>query len=177
MSLPPGKDLLKQFPNSWYVETGSWEGASIDLAYQAGFRRVIGIELNRDKWQHCINRFAGHHRMFLKMFNEDSANYLSEAMKYITVPATIFLDAHSQLFEDEEETANPFPLMKELEQLARHPVRNHTIIIDDILILTHPHVTGWTLLDIKSAVWTINPAYKIELIANPVKNNLLIATV
>lgn len=177
MSLPPSYNLLKQHPNAWYIDVGCWDGDSIDLAYQAGFRKVIGIELDNHKYKHCIERFAGHTRMYLDMVNGDSALCLYDCIKHLNVSATIFLDAHSQLFEDEPPMDNPFPLMKEIMQLQRHHIKTHTLIIDDILILTHPQVTGWTLDNIKSWVLAVNPEYKFKLVANPVMNNLLICTV
>jgi hypothetical protein len=89
----------------------------------------------------------------------------------------IWLDAHSQLFDDEPAMENPFPLMLELDQLRKHPIKTHTIMIDDILILTHPEVTGWNKDLIENALLMVNPAYKLTYLSNPVRNNILLANV
>lgn len=174
MSMHPTKNYFKQFPNPYYVETGVWDGDSIELALQAGFTDIRGIELNKQKVEQSRYRFW---RKPVSIFEGDSAEILWDVIKEIPGQITFWLDAHTQMFEDEPEVANPWPLLKELEQIARHPVKTHTIIIDDMLILTHPKTTGWTSGQIQAYILAINPGYKFEWLANPVKNNILVAHV
>lgn len=172
----PTRNLFKEFPNPVYVETGAWLGDSIQLALDAGFGEVLSIELSRECLVKCTERFAREIiDQKVTLFHGDSAERLFTVIEDIETPITFWLDSHSQLLEDEPESPNPFPLMQELEQISRHHIKTHTIIIDDILILTHPDVTGWTKQDIEAAILAINPAYKIEYFANPVRNNILVA--
>jgi hypothetical protein len=169
-----------------FVETGSCKGDGIDLAMQADYRRIFSMDIDGANVAHCQERFGlipddenkqparnGH----ISVTCADSAIGLLKMMKYVNEPALIWLDAHSQLFDDEPVTENPFPLLKELEQLRKHPIRSHTILIDDILILTHPDVTGWNKETIENALLMINPAYKLTYLPNPVVNNILMAHV
>lgn len=176
MSLPPSYNLLTRHPNRVYLETGIFRGDSIQQAIDAGFQRIIGIELFQENVDFCLSRFHGRQEN-IQFLCGDSALHLWDVIKHITEPVTFFLDSHSQLLEDEPPIANPFPLLKELEQINYHPVRSHTIIIDDILYMTHPEVTGWSKARIENILYQINSKYTIEYVANPVKSNLLIARI
>ncbi len=177
MSLPPNKNLLKEFPNPVYLETGIYRCDSIHQAMEAGFETIIGLDNDQSAIDFCFDRFTlrqqvEHEMQFLKA---DSAVDLWKIIEPINHRITFFLDAHFQLIEGTEKGDNPFPLMKELEQIAKHPIKNHTIIIDDLLYLTHPDITGWTRREIANAILEINRNYKMNLIANPVINNMLVA--
>lgn len=182
----PYRNYFKEYKgnHSIFVETGSCKGDAIVLAAQAGYKRIISMDIDGANIAHCQDRFElipdekkpaknGH----INITCGDSATGLLKLMKYVNEPAMVWLDAHSQLFEDEPPTENPFPLMMELDQLKKHPIKTHTILIDDILILTHPDVTGWTKKDIEAKLLEINPAYKLVYLSNPVVNNILLAHV
>lgn len=182
----PLKNYFKEYKGNHniFVETGSYHGDSIVLAKQAGYKRIISMDIDGANVAQCQERFRlipddkhqaenGH----INITCCDSAIGLLKAMKFVNEPAMIWLDAHSQLFDDEPKTENPFPLLMELEQLRKHPIKTHTILIDDILILTHPKVTGWDNDVIENALLAINPAYKFTYLSNPVVNNILMAHV
>lgn len=181
MSLPPSYNLLKQYPNPVYIETGIWRGDSIALALEAGFNKVIGIDCDIECVRFCAQRFnLNKQKPFsdkIKLFTGSSLDLLYVILDPIDEPITFFLDAHAQFLEGEPEYQDPYPLLQELEEIGRHRVRSHTIIIDDILHLTHPRVTGWDRGVIEAALLKINPAYQFQYLANPVKENLLVATV
>ena len=177
MSLPPNKNLLKEFPNPVYVESGVWRGDSIQQAIDAAFQTIIGIDNDQECIDFCFDRFTlvQHLKHHINLNKGDSATDLWPLIKFIDKPITFFLDAHWQILEGTEKGKYPFPLMMELGQIAKHPIKKHTIIIDDILYLTHPDITGWTLSDIIRQIQYINPDYQTKLIANPVINNMLVA--
>lgn len=175
MSLPPNYNLLSKYPNTYYIETGCWTGDSMQIAIQAkAFSMFIGIESDPEKVRVTKDRFR--YNKAVSIIQGDSGTDLILVLNHIKVPATILLDAHDSLIEGEIEHPNPFPLLQELKQISENPVKTHTIIIDDILHLTHPRITGWGLEHIYSAIYNISSNYNIILIANPVKNNMLIAT-
>jgi len=179
MSLPPNRNLFSEYPNRWMVETGSYRGDAIHAAREAGFIHVRSIDSDSENTKFCKHRFDLFRKPtpFIQLYTGDSAEDLWGMIADICEPITFWLDAHSQLFEEESPCDHPFPLLMELQQISMHPIKGHTILIDDILILTHPNVTGWSLKDIEDEIWRINPNYRIQLIANPVKNNLLIASI
>ena len=167
-----------------FIETGSFHGDGIELAMQAGYDRIFSMDIDGADIAYCQERFElipddkkpainGH----ISVICGDSATGLLKMMKYVNEPAMIWLDAHSQLFDDEPPSENPFPLLKELQQLSKHPIRTHTILIDDILMLTHPDVTGWNKETIENALLMINSAYKLTYLSNPIVNNILLAHV
>lgn len=180
MSIHPYKNYFKEFKgnHTTWIETGSFKGDAIELARQAGYNHIYSMDIDPANTDHCRTRFQLETKNpHIRVSTGDSAVALSKLMRYITEPAMIWLDAHSQLFDDEPETENPFPLLMELEQLAKHPVKTHSILIDDILMLTHPDVTGWNRDTIENALLKINPAYKLTYLSNPVRNNILMAHV
>jgi hypothetical protein len=182
----PTRNYFREYKGNHniFVETGSCKGDGIDLAMQAEYKRILSMDIDGVNVAHCQERFElipddkkpaknGH----ISVTCADSALGLLKMMKYVNEPAMIWLDAHSQLFDDEPPSENPFPLLMELQQLSKHPVKTHTILIDDILILTHPEVTGWNKETIENALLMINPAYKLACLSNPVVNNILMAHV
>lgn len=180
MSMHPDINYFKEYKGSQrlFIETGSYMGDAISLALQAGYERILSMDINPTNIAHCHERFdLANKHAYISLTCADSAVSLLKMIKYVNEPAMIWLDAHSQLFDDEPPSDNPFPLMKELEQLAKHPIKKHTILVDDILILTHPDVTGWTRETIEDAVMAINPEYKIMYLSNPVINNIMMAHV
>lgn len=174
MSMHPERNLFKEFPNPYYVESGAYAGDSIQLAIDAGFIDIRAIEIDSDLVRQCRKRFVDQP---VSVFEGDSSEILWDVIEDIEEPITFWLDAHTQYLEGEQEGEHPWPLFHELAQIIKHPIKTHTIMIDDILILTHKWTTGWDYEEIKARLYLINPDYKLELFANPVKNNLLVAHV
>jgi hypothetical protein len=175
MSMHPDRNLFAEYKNRVMIETGTHRGDGIKLALDAGFEKIYSIDNDPEAERFCNLRFRRDPN--IKLFTGDSADLLWDMIKDINEPITFWLDAHSQYLEDEPASPNPWPLLKELELIARHPIKTHTMLIDDILILTHKWTTGWDYEEIKARLYLINPKYKLELFANPVKNNLLVAHV
>lgn len=182
MSLPPNRKLFEELKGACkvMVETGSYRGDAIQQAVDAGFECIHSIDIELDNLKFCESRFNLLYDPIaakrIRLHHGDSALILNEIIDVYETPILFWLDSHSQLLEGEPEYPNPFPLLAELEIIAAHPIKTHTIIIDDILHLTHPDVTGWSRRDIEDALSKINPSYKFEYLANPVKNNLLVVT-
>lgn len=182
MSLPTNTNLFKHFgnQNNILVETGSWRGDGIQAGIEAGFNIIHSIDIDKQSIDFCHSRFDLNNlnQDKIKLYYGDSSKILYDVIKDINEPITFWLDAHSQLLEGEPEYETKFPLLKEIDQISNHHIKNHMIIIDDLLHLTHPDITGWTREGIKYFIREkINPNYCFELIANPVKNNILIAYV
>lgn len=183
LSLPPNRSLFKEYPNRVGIDIGSYRGDSIQAFLDAGFEEVRSIDISREQYLFCCDRFNLYDKneplqKMIKLYEGDSSKMLWDMIADINEPMSFWLDAHSQLLEDEEYFHGmDFPLLEELKQISRHPIKCHHILIDDILVLTHPDITGWSRKTIEDAVMAINPAYQFQYVANPVKNNLLICTI
>lgn len=177
MSLPE-MNILREFPNEYYVETGTYRGDSIQMAIDSGsFKNIVGLEIDYKMVRFCRDRFDLYHkpRFELRIDESDTAVDLYPHIKHIAPAITFFLDSHWQMEAGVAQGDHPFPLLHELAQIKKHRAGKDTIIIDDFLYLTHPDVTGWSKQIIFEAIKAINPKYTIRLVANPIINNLLIA--
>lgn len=175
MSMHPTRNLFKEFPNRVFIETGAYRGDGVQLAIDAGFEEIISMDAVSENIQFCHNRFGWNPDGPIHIVLGDSAEKLCDWLMFYKESITFWLDAHAQYLEDEPEYDNPYPLLAELEQISRHAIRTHTILIDDILHLTHPDITGWSRETIEEALRLINPDYQFTYYANPVKNNILVA--
>lgn len=173
MSMHPHINYFKEFPNRVLIETGSYRGDGIQLALDAGFEKVISIDIDPSNIQFCRSRFdIKNTELPIILFTGGSPDILKQVLSKITTPCTFWLDAHSMLDENEPDD---YPLLKELEVIAKHPIKTHTILIDDFLYLSHNDITGWSKQTIERQLRLINPLYKFEYRSNPIKNNILIA--
>lgn len=105
-----------------YIETGSFEGYSIQLALDSGFSEVYSIELFDSYYQHCVNRFKNDPRVHL--ICGDSSIELEKLLKTMPdTPFTFWLDAH---------TSDTTPIIHELELVLSRNVDGELIYIDDM---------------------------------------------
>jgi hypothetical protein len=164
-------DIFKENLNKWYVETGSSTGSSIVKAREAGFPNIRGIELSFEYFEYCRKFFADNEK--IKVYHGDSTEILWDVIKDIKGKITFFLDAH---FSDGGTVSNgkgEVELLKELEQIGRHPTKTHTIIIDDYRC----YGAGNRVLE--DLILAINPKYKFAFgTYHPlIPNDVLIAKV
>jgi len=171
----PNYNFYLDFPNEYYVETGASGGGSIIRALEARnshgyFRYIYSIDCNPQSVEFCKHKF--HHRFFLniKLFLGDSSTELWNMIKDIPNPITFWLDAHR--FPPEEDGKKNCPLLEELEQIGRHPINTHTILIDDIPCCGTAAFDYITAEDLIKKILQINPEYKIKFIYS----QILVAT-
>lgn len=187
MSMPPGRNLFKELKkdHSTFIETGSYRGDGIQLALEAGFEEIHSIDIDPSAIEFCRSRFdmdnPSEQNTKINLHLGDSLELLPRILNN-QIPYLRFmfwLDAHWQMIEGTLPGDNPFPLLHELDMIRQHAggSEDHTIIIDDILHLTHPDVTGWKKHDIEGGLKTINSKYLFTYYANPVINNILVAEV
>jgi hypothetical protein len=179
MSMHPTRNLFAEFKgnNRVFIETGSFRGDGIQLALDAGYEEIISVDHDAEAINFCISRFDlyGNSNQGIRLVQGDSAECLFDIIKDIHEPVTFWLDSHWQMLEGTEPGINPWPLLNELKQIGKHFRKDHAIIIDDYLWLTHPKVTGWTDAIILHNICNINQDYRIEYFANPIIHNILVA--
>jgi hypothetical protein len=66
----------------------------------------------------------------LTLINGDSAKYLEIVLEEVSEPALIWLDAHAGA-QKYARGPEDVPLLKELEAIKNHPIKEHIIAIDD----------------------------------------------
>lgn len=184
MSLPTTYNLLREFPNRYYIETGCWRGDSLALALESGaFQEMHGIEISQEQIAFCKNRFDLYRspRADMHLHHGDSAEILQDVINHCANDngdsITFFLDAHWQMFEGTDKGKNPFPIMKELLQIYSTSNAYHrppTIIIDDWHIF-YQDLAGIRKPEIITRLKSIHPSYNFRFFANPVIDGLLVA--
>lgn len=152
------KALFQRHLNPVFIESGSFFGDGIEAALQAGFKEVYSIELSPHLHEHCKNRFLSNPHVHL--YEGDSAVVLKEILNQLDDRATFWLDGHySEGITAKGKTHSP--ILQELEQIAAHPIKSHTILIDDIRLLGTVHFDFVNKDEIIAAIKKINPNYKI----------------
>lgn len=168
------KEVFAKYPNAYFVETGSYYGAGIQKAIDAGFSRIYSIELAEPLYQYCKNRFAWNPGVHLVL--GDSAKVMDKVLNEIDAPATFWLDGHYSWGETAKGDTNS-PILKELEAIAKHPIKTHTILIDDIRCCGTNDFDFVERDEIIAAILRINPAYQIHFEDGYWPNDILVATI
>ena len=148
-----------------FLETGSYLGDGISAAIMAGFEEIYSIELSKKYYEHCKRKFSNNPNVHI-IFG-DSALILQSIINSIDKKITFWLDGHYSS-GDTACGAYKVPLIQELEQIKSHPIKNHTILIDDIRLLRTKQNEFCdikeNIFDIEKIITSINKDYKISYI-------------
>ncbi len=153
--MPVTAETLRQFPNSVFIETGSFRGDGTQAALDAGFEKVYTIEADEGLWVAVDNRFKNEPRV--TCLYGLSTKHLLQIMATLSEPATFWLDAHTCTSTGAGSWA--CPLVEELRQIAVQPIKTHTILVDDL------HLCGLELPgmgELRQRLFDINPDYKLS---------------
>ena len=138
-----------------FVETGTSGGHGVKCALFAGFEKIYSMEIHEDVYNNTIKIFQDAEeplgtKMFLYL--GDSKTILPKILELIPKdePSVFFLDAHDHIYG--------VSAYKELDIIATHSLKNHTILIDDI-----PLYFG-DGSELKKVLLGINPEYKFEFV-------------
>ena len=177
------KHNFKPYLNPIFIETGSYIGDGIQAALRAHdkdirFEKIISIEVSKHFYDICKARFS---QGKVQLYFGDSILVLPEVLKTIDKRCTFWLDAHYMGDPNTEGGMMWVPLMEELKIIAKHHIKNHTILIDDIRLL-RDHEAEWKdfpycVCDVEEFIHTINPNYKITYTFGVVAGDILIAQV
>lgn len=151
---------LKKYINPVFVETGSGKGSGIQKALDAGFKRVISIELDPENYKTVKKRFENHPE--IEIYLGYSQNLLESIIKNIDTEITFFLDAHANRKDEVYEKQGFFsPILMELEIIKKHPIKTHTLILDDVRLFGTQWEKETSKKNIYAAIKEINKDYKI----------------
>lgn len=128
--------LFKKYPNKYFVETGTFKGVGLSYALKSNsFEYLSSIEIFKENYNFCCNKFKKEiNSGVVKLFLGPSEKKLWEIIKNIDEPITFWLDAHysgkTETYTTGKSDVNS-PILREINIIAKHPIKNHTILIDD----------------------------------------------
>lgn len=122
-----------------FIETGTCMGRTVQMALDAGFKRVKSVEFSAHFYEHSVRLFNKNPKV--ELFLGKSVERLPEMLADLDAPAVIWLDAHvsgeaSGGYQDwvEKQEKSDFDqnniLTRELEIIFEHR-KDHVILIDD----------------------------------------------
>ena len=124
-----------------WIETGSGTGGGIQHAVNANYDKVYSIELSKDLYDVCNDRFENE-RERVTLFNGDSLEVLPKLLEDIDEPFVLMLDAHwsGGVFIGEHQYTF---LPKEISSLIKcsEKFTDSTIVVDDMT--KYIHDTAW----------------------------------
>ena len=159
--------------NPVFIETGSYAGDGIKNAIFSGYEEIHSIELVEKHYQFCKSHFQFTPNVNLCL--GDSVAELPSILSKLDKSATFWLDAHysggDTTFKD-----TLTPLIRELVAIKNHPIKNHTILIDDLREWQREFpAIGFGLKEIKEIILDINPDYVFSFADGQVANDILVA--
>jgi hypothetical protein len=140
------REYAARFGLRTFVETGTFAGDTIDAVLYS-FDRIVSIELS-DAW-HSRAKARFSNQPHVTLVQGDSGNRLPEVLATLEQPALFWLDAHYS-GPTTARAAIDTPIGQELESIAKHPVRGHVVLIDDLREFTgqagyptEPDLVAW----------------------------------
>ncbi len=163
---------LKNYPNKVLVETGTYHGDGVQAALDAGYLRVHSIEVSESMAYDAWKRFKTNHAVDIVL--GDSTKELWKLIAHMDHQMTFVLDSHflswSPDTKGREDELTKCPLVEELKILAKHHIKTHTIIIDDVRLFG---MFGTDIESVKALLLEINPDYEITFIDGLIENDVV----
>ena len=169
------------FKNKTLVESGSFCGDGIQQALDDNFERVISFEVSKELYEHCRKRFQNDARV--ELIYASSATHLFDRVEKISEPITFWLDGHFSSANTSFDPDHVCPLMLELEQIAKHPIKTHTILIDDRRLMIPSKDGGKdghfdvSEAEVVAKIKEINSNYTISYLNGHVENDIIVARI
>lgn len=162
------KELLSKHINKTFIETGTSEGRGCDLAIELGFNEVRSVEADESLYSSCFDLFKSDDK--IKLYLGKSEEKLPEMISEITHECTFWLDAHNR---------GSCPVLRELDVIKEHPIKTHTILIDDMQSFDAGWLEGITRDDLIKKLKEINSDYvfSYEKAFNSWNDNILVAKI
>lgn len=183
-----------KFDKSVFVETGTYHGDGVVNACYAGFEQIHSIEISEYLYNFSFKRFKFPNLNVpqpnydnVHLYHGDSSVILYDVIKNIDNGILFWLDGHYSMGDTEHShllAMWEYPLVFEIQQIAKHHIKDHVILIDDLRCFpTLEQQNNWGFkanysVDIlKNEILKINPDYKFYKLDGFVPNDILLATV
>lgn len=174
---------LEKYPNKYFIETGTYLGDGVKKALTSNaFQYIYSVEI--DTLRHITAREAFSIYENVTIIKGDSGELLKLILKHIDFPCTFWLDAH---YNGDEAEYGPkwCPLVEELEAIKNHPVKTHTIIVDDYRCMDNTHFDHERKIpvgfpgkkNLLKILLSINPDYSIKFLDGVEPNDIVVARV
>lgn len=171
----PFVNELLQFSNNYFVETGTYNGDTIDIILNSKcFQKIYSLEMSVVFYENAKSKFKNNDDVKIILGNNKFD--LSNTIEDINEPITFWLDAHWSGVKDIGcDPDSICPVLEELDQIKAHPIKDHTIIIDDLRLMDGIHFPVNTI-DIIKKIKEINPHYSIKFVNDHITcNDILVA--
>lgn len=154
------RELLK-YKNQIFVETGTFLGETVEIVSDSKiFHEVRTVELSPYYHNMAVERFKSIPN--LKLYMGNSRLHLFEIIQDIQVPITFWLDAcWMNVFHVGIDIESLCPILEELEQIKNHPVKSHTIIINNLNKMNGEDIPV-KKMEVLRKLLEINARYKIK---------------
>ena len=176
----PMKFSLLKYLNPIFVETGTARGDGVEKALNTRFNKIYSIELKEEFYERCTRRFEKHiQKGKVEILLGDSTIRLADILKKIDSRATFWLDAHYSGARSARGNED-VPLMRELDLISKHHIKNHTILIDDVRCFGRRGNVDWSNISLDGvikALKKINPNYSISYENGYVQNDVIVADI
>jgi len=142
------KELFSKYKRNHniFFETGTHHGFSCQIALDLGFNKVISVEIEQEYYLECYDKFIDEiSEGRIHLFFGDSNIWMDRMLKLVKEPSLFWLDGHLDGVSGD-------PLWIELKEISTHPIKTHTIIVDDIPVY-------FDRKKVESAILAINPNY------------------
>lgn len=164
--------ILSKFINPVFFETGTNTGLGVSCAVESGFKKIYSIDIEERYYEMAMITFNNEQTykdVDFNFFLGDSGIIMSSILDDIDEKITFWLDGH-EFYK--------IPLVNELESIKNHKVKGHTILIDDIRMLTRPEWNNMGLDIIVNKIKEIDENYEIDFVDSVNgKNDILVATI
>jgi hypothetical protein len=153
-------------------------GDGIQRAIDSGFEKIYSIEITPYYYDLCVERFKNNSNV--QIIFGDSTKKLWSILQEIDEAATFWLDGHysdgTTLYGEKM-----CPLLDEIDIIAQHHIKNHTILIDDLRCwhesnYFYPHYQ-FTLKDIVEHIQKINSDYAFTYEDGFIPKDILVAQI
>jgi hypothetical protein len=169
------KGFFARFPNYYFVETGTLDGQGLQNAREyRTFQEYHTIELS--EYFYNMTKAAFEDQPDVHLWLGDSGKTLSEVIQTLNKPITFWLDAHGSGGLTARAETNSV-IMQELEAIKKHPIKTHTILIDDIRLCGTDEFDYVTLVAIMDKIKEINPNYEFKKYDGAFPEDILVATI
>jgi hypothetical protein len=167
------QSLLRYDNGDTFVETGTYLGDTVKLALNRGYKSIHTIELDDGLYNNAVEVFRSEPRV--KVWHGDTIDRLKDIVSMIG-PATFWLDAHASgpLVGGR---SGPAPVLDELDIIAEHPFKEHTIFIDDCRLFGTQEWSFVKKEDAIKKILQINPNYNIVYLDGHIQGDVLCATI
>lgn len=171
-------EVLAKYPNEMFIETGTYDGAGCLVAIQCGFKHVLSFEISPKKFMDASLRLKDHKNVDL-VLGDTYVLFPLLMPKIAEQQCTFWLDAHNP--EDGVVHRHPgqwsrVPILFELQAIATHVKKTHTIMIDDLNHFRSGVFDHIGEEQLKDALRKINPDYRFVYEDGAGHETILVAT-